>query len=350
MSLELKPSSRGGLIGCGAVARHHLAAWSRCSEVKIEALCEVSPQRLDEAGALMPGARLYTDSAAMFRAGALDFVEICTGPEPHRELVEMAAAARVHVLCQKPVALQRDDLRAMIQACRAAGVRFMVHENWRFRAWYRVMRQAIDAGLVGRPCRLRLAHRDTRALRPGGFGAQGFLAHRDQLILMEMGCHLVDVARYLMGEIVAVQAMTARFGDGHPGEDVAMLHLRFATGALGCLDMSWCAPADLDRPEWALNQTVVEGDRATLRLLRDGQVELVDLDGAATRRPVALPPADQVYLEGYLATQRHFLDGLRTGLPHETSGEETLKTMDVIWAAYRSAAEGRLLEVPQPES
>lgn len=341
---------RGALIGCGAVARHHLAAWSRMPEVRMEALCEVSPQRLEEAGALTPGARLYRDAGAMFRDQELDFVEICAGPEAHRGLVEMAAAVGVHVMCQKPVAMEREDLRAMIRSCRGAGVRFMVHENWRFRVWYRVMRQLIDAGVVGEPHRLRLAHRDTRALRPGGFGAQGFLAERERLILMEMGCHLVDTARFLMGEIIAVQAMTGRFGVGHSGEDVAMLHLRFASGALGCLDMSWCAPADLDRPEWALNQTVVEGDKAALRLLRDGAFECVDLDGATARWPVELPEADQVYLQGYLATQRHFLDGLRTGEPHETSGEETLKTMDVVWAAYRSAAEGRLIEVPRQES
>ena len=56
---------------------------------------------------------------------------------------------------------------------------------------------------------------------------------------------------------------------------------------------------------------------------------------------VALPPDDQVYLEGYVLVQRHFIEGLLTGAEHETRAADNLKTMDVVWAAYRSAEEGR---------
>ena len=58
-----------------------------------------------------------------------------------------------------------------------------------------------------------------------------------------------------------------------------------------------------------------------------------------------LPPDDQVYVDGYAATQRHFIDGLLTGAEHETRATDTLKTMDVVWTAYRSAEEGRTLAV-----
>jgi predicted dehydrogenase len=336
----------GALIGCGYVSRFHLAAWPRVYDARIVALCDTDRSRLERAGDGVPDARQYSSAAELFeREGGLDFVEICTQPESHVELVELAARRGVHILCQKPAAPTRSDLLAMIDACTKAGVRLMIHENWRFRPWYRALRGAIEAGTIGRPIRLRIAHHDTRALRADGRAQQPYLGTMPRLILMDVGCHLVDTARYLMGEIEAVSATIGRFGRWTVGEDVAMLSLSFASGALGWLDMSWCTPSVGGRPEWALNPTVVEGTDATLRLLSDGALEWTGADGRRERKPVLLPPDDEVYVEGYAAVHRHFIDGLLTGAEHETSAADNLKTMDVIWAAYRSAEDRRTCSV-----
>jgi predicted dehydrogenase len=109
--------------------------------------------------------------------------------------------------------------------------------------------------------------------------------------------------------------------------------------------MSWCAPPDLARPEWALNETVAEGTGGALRLLTDGSLEWTSPTGRRERKPVNLPPDDQVYLDAYMATQRHFINGLLTDTEHETRASDTLRTMEVVWAAYRSAEEGRTLAV-----
>jgi predicted dehydrogenase len=333
---------KGALIGCGFVSQYHLDAWKRLPDAAILAVCDTNPDRLAQAGVRAPAARRYTDAEAMFEHETYDFVEICTRPDTHLELVGMAARHGTHVLCQKPAALVRSELLAMIEACDRAGVRFMVHENWRFRPWYRALRAEIEAGTVGRPVRLRLAHRDTRALRPDGFVDQPFLAEMPRLILMEMGCHLIDTARYLFGEVRSVAATVGRFGQRSRGEDVATLSVSFDGGALGLLDMSWCAAFDphLVRPEWALNETVVEGTAGALKLQTDGSLLFVDLSGRTERRPVPMPPDVEVYLSGYLAAQTHFIEGLVHDQPHETSGLDTLRTMDVVWAAYRSAEEG----------
>lgn len=337
---------RGAVIGCGYVSRFHLEAWSRVPDAELVALCDMDRHRVERAGEQVPGARCYTEAAELFaREEVLDFVEICTPPESHCELVELAARHGSHILCQKPAALVRSDFRSMIEACITAGVRLMIHENWRFRPWYRAMRAEIDSGLIGRPIRLRIAHHDTRALRTDGFAQQPYLTAMPRLILMDMGCHLVDTSRYLIGEVQTVSAMIERFGPRNVGEDVAMLMLSFAGGALGLLDLSWCTAADQSRPEWALNVTVAEGADGTLRLLSDGSLELTSPGGKRERRPVAMPPDHQVYVEGYAATQRHFINGLHSGAEHETRASDNLKTMDVIWTAYRSAEEGRTLSV-----
>ncbi len=341
--MSASPLLRGALIGCGFVAQHHLAAWRLQPEGRLVAVCDTRPDRLAWASSLAPGSRPYADAATMLDREQPDFVEICTRPDTHRVLTELAARHATHVLCQKPAAPDRDDLIAMIEACDRGGVRLMFHENWRFRPWYRTMRSVLDSGRLGRPICLRLAHRDTRALRPGGFSDQPYFATMPRLILFEMGPHLIDTARYLLGEVSDVSARLAHFGEGHAGEDLAMLTLRFTSGALGSLDMSWCAPALFARPDWALNETVIEASRATLRLLPDGSLEQIGLEGPTESLSVDLPPADQVYLDGYVATQAHFLQGLLRGTPHETDGRQTLRTMDVLWSAYRSAEEGRVV-------
>jgi predicted dehydrogenase len=323
-----------------------MEAWSHVPDARLVALCDLDRDRLRQAAERVSDATSYDCATQLFdKESPLDFVEICTQPEAHRELVETAARHGAHILCQKPAAKVRSEFCEMIDICAKAGVRFMIHENWRYRPWYRAMRALIDQGAIGRPIRLRIAHRDTRALRTGGFADQPYQATMPRLILMDMGCHLVDTARFLLGEIRSVSATIGRFGQANVGEDVATLSVTFAAGALGLLDFSWCAAPDRARPEWALNETVVEGSAATVRLMTDGSLELESPSGHRERRPVALPANDQVYVDGYAATQRHFMEGLLTGAEHETSASDNLKTMDVVWAAYRSAEAGRTVPV-----
>ena len=98
---------RGGFIGCGFVSQYHLEAWKHVPRAGLVAVCDHDPRRLEGAVARVPEARPYRDAAAMFAAGPLDFVEIATRPESHRELVELAAGHGAHILCQKPAALTR---------------------------------------------------------------------------------------------------------------------------------------------------------------------------------------------------------------------------------------------------
>lgn len=331
---------RGALIGCGFVSQHHLAAWNHVPGAGLIAVCDMRPDRLAWAESLVPGARPYESAERLFAEETLDFVEICTRPGAHRALTELAAKHGVHVLCQKPAAETREDLLSMIAACDHACVRLMIHENWRFRPWYRAMRAAIGSGSIGRPIRLRLSHRDTRALRPDGFADQPYFSEMPRLLLFEMGPHVVDTARFLLGEVESVFATLDRFGPGHVGEDAVTLLLRFASGALGLIDLSWCALAEQARAEWALNDTVIEGTEGMLRLRTDGAIDRISLEGRYERIPVPLPADDHVYRDAYIATQSHFIEGLTRGTPHETSGGQTLATMDVLWAGYRSAQTG----------
>src|SRR4051794_702663 len=130
---------RGGLIGCGFFARNHLNAWRDVGGAGIAAVCDLDPARARAYAAGGEIAGVYAAPGGMLRSERLDFVDIVAPPAAHRELVELAAAQRVNVICQKPLALSLADARAMVDACRSAGVRFMVHENFRWQTPLRAL-------------------------------------------------------------------------------------------------------------------------------------------------------------------------------------------------------------------
>src|SRR4051794_12064466 len=123
MSSSSQAPLRGALIGCGFVAQHHLASWKGQPDAILAAVCDLDPARLAWAKSIVPEAAGRADARALLASGRLDFVEICPRPEPHESLVALAAEHRVHVLCQKPAALEREPLLAMIASCERAGVR-----------------------------------------------------------------------------------------------------------------------------------------------------------------------------------------------------------------------------------
>src|SRR6218665_1945993 len=122
---------KGALIGCGFFAVNQMHGWKDAKGASIVAICDRDPERLKIVGDQFGIERRYSDANAMFADGGFDFVDIATTVNSHRPLVEMAAAPKVPATCQKPFAPTLADARAMVNACREAGVALMVHENFR---------------------------------------------------------------------------------------------------------------------------------------------------------------------------------------------------------------------------
>jgi predicted dehydrogenase len=252
-------------------------------------------------------------------------------------MVAAAAARGVHVLCQKPLAATLFEARQMVQLCDEAGVQFMVNENYRHQAWFRHIRKLLDEGLLGTVHYARF-HGRWRATYPTpDFEGQDYFQEMTRLIIFEMGIHLYDTARYLFGEATSVFADLRRVSPHIAGEDMALSLARF--GDLTFLfDLNWFALPHENGGETAHGQFVVEGTEGTAALATDGSLRLVTATGTEAWRF----PEDTIP-RSFVATQQHFVDCLRSGRAAETSGAETLKTMALVFGAYRSAREGRVV-------
>ena len=348
----------GALIGCGFFARNHLNAWrdlarrdaaGREPQARLVAVCDVDGDKAREAALSFGVPRWYTDAATMFSQERLDFVDITTTMASHRALAELAAGHRVPMIVQKPFAPTLEDAGAIVRSAAAAGVAVMVHENFRFQTPMRRAHEAIASGEIGEPVWARLTFRSGYDV----YANQPYFYTEPELIVLDLGIHLLDLARYFLGEVAHLSCETQQVRAGLQGEDMATILLRHASGAVSVVDLTYESRQLPDPfPQILLH---IEGRRGCLRVLQDFSMQVDHADGTSRREdvsPVLLPWAQKpwhVVQESVLATQAHWLDCLATGQEPATSGRDNLRTFALVRAAY-TAAHSHRAEVPAAEA
>ncbi|WP_024350209.1 Gfo/Idh/MocA family protein [Aurantimonas coralicida] len=335
---------KGALIGCGFFAQNQLHAWRDIDGAEIVALCDRDPERLAATAETFGIARTYTDAAAMFAAEELDFVDIATTVQSHRPLVEMAAGAGCHVICQKPFAETMDDARAMVAAVEAAGRTLMVHENFRWQSAVRKAIETVRSGAIGTPFFGRVAFRSGYDVYSG----QPYLAEGERFIIEDLGIHILDISRALFGDVERIAATTQRVNPKIKGEDVATMLLAHEGGVTSVVD---CSYATRRTPEtFPQSLLEIDGTEGTLRL--DAGYSLVVQTGGDETvtdvSPPVLPWAERPWhniQESVRIIQQHFVACIDAGTQPETSGADNLKTLALVQAAYRSAETGETVRL-----
>ena len=335
---------RGAVVGCGFFSSNHLNAWAGIEGVRIVAVCDRDAGRLAAAGERFGIAGRYADAAALFAGEALDFVDIVTTVPGHRGLVEMAAAHGVAAICQKPFAENQAEAEAMVAAMDRAGVPLMVHENFRWERPIRAVRDVVASGRIGTPFWARVSFRTGFDVVAG----QPYLAQGERFVIADLGVHVLDVARFLLGEVASVSARTARVDPRVRGEDVATMLLGHVSGASSVVEASYSSRFARDPfPETVID---VEGSEGSVRLAQDYRLTVVDAGGSEVVdvSPALLPWAERPWhgvQESVLAIQAHWVDCLNGGVEPETSGRDNLRTSALVEAAYESAASGMTVRV-----
>lgn len=330
---------RGALIGCGFFAVNQMHAWRDAEGAEIAAICDSNLERLRIVGDQFGIQRRYADAAALFADGGFDFADIATAVQSHLPLVTMAAAHGVPVICQKPFALNIADAKAMVKTCRDAGVPLMVHENFRFQSPIQAVRRALESGEIGEPFWGRFSFRSAYDV----FSGQPYLAKGKRFIIEDLGIHVLDIARCMLGDVTNLTARTKRVNPAIAGEDVATILMDHASGATSIVDCSY-ATRLLKEP---FPETLIEldGPAGTIRLHQGYKLEVNGKNGHRIEdvSPPLLPWASRPWhniQESVVAIQQHWISCLKTGAEPATSGADNLKTFALVEAAYQSAAGG----------
>src|SRR5690606_26514456 len=127
---------RGVGIGAGYFSHFHYEAWRRIPQVEITALHDRVRQKAEQTAAQHGIPRVYDSVEEMLDREQPDFVDIITPPTTHLDFVRAAAQRGIHVICQKPLAPTYDECVTLVEQARSAGVRLLVHENFRWQPWY----------------------------------------------------------------------------------------------------------------------------------------------------------------------------------------------------------------------
>jgi predicted dehydrogenase len=328
---------KGALIGCGFFAYNHLYAWKQLAGAEIVALCDMDDGRLNAAAQKFGIDRRYRDARSMFESEQLDFVDIATTVESHRLLVEMAAGAKVACICQKPFARSASDAEAMVTVCAQAGVPLMVHENFRWQTPIQAIRRALDDGAIGTPFWGRFSFRSAFDV----YRAQPYLAEGKRFIIEDLGIHILDVARFIMGDVATVSATIQRINPKIGGEDVATILVAHENKWTSVVDCSYASA----RAEEVFPQTLVEidGEHGSLRL--DAGYKLTTYGRQTGTKVVDCTPPLHDWAEkpwfniqdSVVNIQKHWLECLQERKEPQTSGHDNLKTLALVEAAYESA-------------
>ena len=263
---------RGALIGCGFFARNHMHGWADAEGAEIVAVCDLDRAKA-EAFARSFGAECHTDAAAMLATVKPDFVDVVTTVETHRPLVELALGAGALTICQKPFATTWADGVAMVEAAERARRPLIVHENFRWQRPLRLLRSELEGGAIGTPFFARISFRHAYDV----YANQPYLAEVEDFGLMDMGLHLFDVARFLVGDVAKLACMTQRLNPIVHGEDAFTAMLRHESGAVTSVECSFYSRTVPDPfPETFVR---VEGPEGTIELDRGGRLR-VHRDGA----------------------------------------------------------------------
>jgi D-apiose dehydrogenase len=336
---------RGVGIGAGYFAPFQYEAWTRIPEVEIVALYNRTEERARPLMAKYGVARYYDDWRMMLDREHPDFVDIITPPETHEEMCAFAAARGIHIVCQKPLASTYDTSGRIVENAANAGVRFMVHENFRWQPWYRAIKDVQARGEIG-----DFTHVHFLMRMGDGWGADAYLARQPffreypRLLIYETGVHFIDTFRFLLGEVSSVVAETKRLNPAIQGEDAGQLLLKFQNGATAFWDANRYNESEAETPRFTFGELRIDGTAGHLTMDATSAIRVKrlgmpagELDYVRERKNFA---GDCVYF-----LQRHFVDCMLSGQEFETNGIDYLKNIRIVEAAYQSAQTGNTVRV-----
>ncbi|MEO8560086.1 MAG: Gfo/Idh/MocA family oxidoreductase [Rhodospirillales bacterium] len=328
-------------IGAGYFSRFHYRAWRRLEEIEIVAICDRSLDQAERCARDLGVAAVFDDPVTMLQTVKPDIVDIITPPEAHLRLIELAAAHRVNVICQKPFCRDLGEALEAVALAERAGIKLLVHENFRFQPWYEKIKQVIQSGELGD------IFQATFRLRPGdGQGQSAYLERQPyfrqmpRLLIHETAIHLIDVFRYLFGSPENVYASLRRLNPHIAGEDAGIVIVQMANGVQAVFDGNRLSDHQASNRRLTMGEFTVEGAKATLMLNGDGEI-LLRRHGANEVRRVDYDWSDVDFGgDCVYRFQRHAVDAMLSRSAPQTLALDYVENLRIEEAIYRSHETG----------
>jgi len=337
---------RFAVLGCGRIAGNHFDAIAQHAErCELVGVCDSDPAALAAATA-RTGAPGFATLAAMLAGSQADCVVIATPSGLHSGQAQEVAAAGLDVMTEKPMATRWADGLAMVKACDDAGVRlFVVKQNRRNRT-LQLLKQAVQAERFGR---IYMVGVNVFWTRPQAYydsadwrGTWEF----DGGAFMNQASHYVDLLDWLCGPVESVMAYTGTLARNIEVEDTGVAALKWRNGAMGSINVTM-----LTYPKNLEGSITILGEKGSVRV---GGVAVNKIEHWAFETPHAMDTqldeasyqTTSVYGFGHPLYYDNVIRTLRGETQPETDGREGLKSLELLIAMYRSARDGRKVNLP----
>jgi len=326
-----------GVVGCGFYAQNHLHAWAdlKGEGAILAGVCDRDATKAEAAGKKFDVPH-FTDMGKMLDSTKIELVDIATRMNTHRELAAIAAERGVGAVVQKPFAPTWGECLAIVEKARKHNAWLAVHENFRFATAMRNVKRALEQGTIGTANWARLSWRTGFDVYRG----QPYLAEEEKLVIQDVGIHILDLARYFLGEVDYLTCETQKRNPKIRAEDTATIMMRHKSGAVSVVEATYAAKRGNDAfPETMLE---IEGDGGSL-IVTKGEKMTVTTQALTFEDSIGGPLLSwtsrpwHVSQEAVLHTNRHMFERFRDGKPADTSGEDNLKTYALVEAAYEAA-------------
>ncbi|MDX1932344.1 MAG: Gfo/Idh/MocA family oxidoreductase [Capsulimonadales bacterium] len=330
---------RFALLGAGFWASYQLAAWGEIPGATCAVVCDPDREKAERLAARFGVPRVAADPEEALRD--VDFVDIVTPPATHPELVRRCLAQRLPTVCQKPLAEDPETAEALVREADDARVPLLVHENWRWQIPIRALKAEVDSGVIGGLFRARL----TMVSGFPVFANQPFLKTLERFLLADIGVHVLDTARLLFGEADSVYCVTRKVQADIAGEDAATVVTRH--GGVTVVTELGYVQNHYERDRFPETFAFVEGTKGSIELAPDFRLAVTTATGTRSRR--VPPPRYEWANPDYAVVHSSMVPCLRdllsgvTGGPSENTAAQNLKTLRLVFAAYESAANNRVV-------
>lgn len=338
---------RIGCIGAGFImADVQLAAYAQAG-FNVVAIGSRTMARAEEAARRWSIPKVHTPPEAVIEDRNVEILDIAIPPHLQPEFIRLALRQKhiKGILAQKPLAMNAGVARALVAEARAAGKTLSVNQNMRYDQSMRVLKQILDSGALGEPV---IGTIEMRAIPHW----QPFLAEYDRLTILNMGIHHLDIMRFLFGEAETISTMVRpdpRTQFAH-SDGICAHTLMFANGVMGVItDDVWSGPRESGYASDTYIKWRVEGTRGVAQ----GTIGWPDYPkgSPSTLRYCSLEAKHDGWVAPHWETQwfpmafagvmEQLQFAIETGQDPALTGEDNVRTMELVDAAYLSAAEGR---------
>ncbi len=327
---------KGALIGCGFFAENHILAWKELRNIEIICVCDLDIKKANQFKSKFNILYSYSSIELMLKKHKINFVDVVTTMETHLNIGKILSKYKIPTSIQKPFAENLSNAKKIVSLYKKNKTPLMVHENFRWQSPLLKLKEIINKEQLIKPHYAKISFRHAN---PVGYTNQTYLYDLNEYLTLDVGIHLFDLSRFFMGEAKSIYTVNQNTNNKFKGETDFISLIRNKNKSITIVDASISSIKKPDR--FAQTLVNLEFSNGSIDLDYNYKITLHKNNkkkiyyGKPKKYKWISKPWDQIQ-ESVINTHKHFIDSLINNIEHDTSGEDNIKSLSLVFNSYRS--------------